>query len=86
MEAEEIENRDSRSERSIFSQLVDPTNSAPQDFPSARANSPNSGSSYLEKNGNGVKGKTRMEKRRREKMRLISKTETVDLNEQDPVK
>ena len=38
------------------------------------------------KNGNGVKGKTRMEKRRREKMRLRSKTETVDLNEQDPVK
>ena len=85
MEAEEIENRDNRSERTRSSQVVETTNSAPQDLPSARDNSPNSGSPYLKKNGNGVKIKTRIEKRR-EKLRLGSKTETTDLNEQDPAK
>ena len=49
MEAEEIENRDNRSERTRSSQVVETTNSAPQDLPSARDNSPNSGSPYLKK-------------------------------------
>jgi hypothetical protein len=72
MEAEEIENRDSRSERSRFSQLVDPTNSAPQDFPSARANSPNSGSSYLEKKRKRSvrKDKNGKEKKRKDEIEI----------------
>ena len=48
MEAEENENQDRRSKRSRSSQVVDTSNSVPQDFLIAGANSPNSGSSFWE--------------------------------------